>query len=130
MLKKYCVIACVLASSALLILSPAHAHGDHKAQPPAKSATPANENIYASDSATTPSPETDLPLSQTDVILDEPHEKMEKGHDAHAGHKMPQVKISTHEWVPTSQKGYGAALGITILAGLVFGALSLIRPNE
>ncbi len=48
----------------------------------------------------------------------------------HTGHKMPEVEVSSHEWVSSSRKGYRAALGITLLVGLGFVALTVIRPNE
>jgi hypothetical protein len=127
------VITCLFIATFLLLTASAHAHGDHKDKPlvtePAPSPT---ENIYSAEGEAPASPDTDLPLSRMDIVVDDPNHKMEmgKGHDAHAGHKMPDVKISTHTWVSTSQKGYGVAVGITVFAGLVFGALSLIRPNE
>lgn len=54
----------------------------------------------------------------------------------HAGHTMPgmpgmpEVTIAEHEWNSTSQKGYGLAVGITLLSGLGFLFLSLKRPFE
>lgn len=42
-------------------------------------------------------------------------------------HKMPKVTPSEHKLVSPSQKGYYAAVGITILAGLVFGILGIKR---
>lgn len=133
MTKSYDVISYLFVATFLLLAPPAHAHGDHKDKPAvAEPAQSPADNIYSAESETPASPDTDLPLSRMDIVMDEPSHQMEKGkgHDEHAGHKMPNVKISTHAWVSTSQKGYGAAVGITILAGLVFGALSLIRPNE
>lgn len=58
------------------------------------------------------------------------HESMDMGGDQHAGHEMEEVELASHEWVSKSQKGYSAAMGITILAGLVFGFLTLKRPFE
>ena len=43
-------------------------------------------------------------------------------------HKMPEVEIAKREWVSSKQKGYGAAIGITLMAGLFFGVLSFKRP--
>lgn len=48
----------------------------------------------------------------------------------HADHEMPKVEVSSHEWVSSSRKGYRAALGITLLVGLGFVALTVVRPNE
>lgn len=134
MQKQFAFIACLIAASFFCLLSPAHAHGDHKEQPasPEPAHSPdATENIYSAEDKTS-SPDADLPLSRMDMAPDEhmEHKEMQTGHDEHAGHKMPQVKMATHERVSTSQKGYGLAAGITILAGLVFCALSIIRPNE
>jgi hypothetical protein len=58
------------------------------------------------------------------------HEGMAMSGDDHSGHEMKEVELATHEWVSSSQKGYSAAMGITILAGLVFGFLTLKRPFE
>ena len=50
----------------------------------------------------------------------------------HTGHKMAEqkVELAEHTWVPSSQKGYGIAIGITVLSGLAFGFLALVRPLE
>lgn len=54
-------------------------------------------------------------------------------HDGHdmAGMKHDKhVEQATHKMVSTSSKGYGAAVGITILSGLVAGVLFLKRPAD
>ena len=58
------------------------------------------------------------------------HEGMDMSGGDHSDHKMEEVELSTHEWVSKSRKGYSAAMGITILAGLVFGFLTFKRPFE
>ena len=58
------------------------------------------------------------------------NEGIDMGGDEHAGHDMKEIELASHEWVSKSQKGYSAAMGITILAGLVFGFLTLKRPFE
>ncbi len=59
--------------------------------------------------------------------------------DSHAGmdmsadgenHKMNKIELASSEWVSPSRKGYSAAMGITLLAGLAFGFLTLKRPFE
>ncbi|MBI4382639.1 MAG: hypothetical protein HY579_01230 [Nitrospinae bacterium] len=55
---------------------------------------------------------------------------MDMSGGTHAQHEKPQVKMSSHEWVSPSRKGYNTAVGITVFAGLVFGIMSLKRPNE
>ena len=59
------------------------------------------------------------------------HEGMDMGGGAEQGkHAMQDIELATHEWVSRSRKGYPAALGITLLAGLVYGFLALKRPFE
>jgi len=51
----------------------------------------------------------------------------------HEGHDMAQVKHvepAEHEWISTSQKGYGWAAALTVFSGLVFGFLTFKRPCE
>ena len=45
----------------------------------------------------------------------------------HEEHQMSEIKMSEHEWVTTSQKGYSVAVGITLLAGAVFGVMNFKR---
>ena len=54
--------------------------------------------------------------------------KMEGGE--HAGHQEPQVELSHHDLVSSSSKGFGAAVGITLFAGIVFAGLTFLRPGE
>lgn len=106
------------------------AHGGHEKTEiaePAPTPVPAQEeNIYAVESEKPMDHEMELPSSSTDMNMDM---------DAHNGHNeshkmMPQIKLSSHELVSPSRKGYKAAVGITVFAGLVFGILSFKRPNE
>ena len=71
---------------------------------------------------------TDL-FTQDELVVPTPidDKKMEGSHNKHA---EPQVEISHHERVSSSSKGYGAAIGITLFAGLVFAGLSFKRPGE
>jgi len=51
----------------------------------------------------------------------------------HEGHDMSQMKHvepAEHEWISTSQKGYGWAAALTLLSGALFGFLTLKRPCE
>ena len=56
--------------------------------------------------------------------------KMEGGQGEHVGHQEPQVELSHHELVSSSSKGFGAAVGITLFAGIVFAGLTFLRPGE
>ncbi len=67
-------------------------------------------------------------LSDPD-LLTEDHSGMDMGNAG--SHDMEQeIVIGAHKMVSSSSKGYGAAVGITVLAGLVFGFLTLKRPFE
>ena len=67
-------------------------------------------------------------LFTQDELLDPVDEKhMGGSHNEHAG---PQVELSRHERVSSSSKGFGAAVGITLFAGLAFAGLTFRRPGE
>ena len=80
--------------------------------------------------------EPNLGLPRDSSMDEEPIEQVVDGitHDSggqeseRADHQMPEIKLSEHEWVPTSRKGYGVAVGITLLVGAVFGVINFIRP--
>jgi hypothetical protein len=57
----------------------------------------------------------------------QPQEAEHKDHDMS---KMNHVKPAEHEWISTSQKGYGWAAALTLLSGALFGFLTLKRPCE
>jgi len=59
----------------------------------------------------------------------EPVKKMSE-HEGHDMSKMKDVKPAEHEWVSTSQKGYGWAAALTVFSGFLFGFLTLRRPCE
>ena len=69
---------------------------------------------------------TDL-FTQDELVdpIDEKH--MGGSHNEHAG---PQVELSRHERVSSSSKGFGAAVGITLFAGLAFVGLTFRRSGE
>ena len=75
------------------------------------------------------------PLADMEVGDDEPmkrfKEKTDAGHEQgqHEMHKQ-HVQEATHEWVSPHEKGYGMAVGITIISGLVFAGLSILRMGE
>lgn len=111
------------------------AHGGHK-KPAVEMEAPVVGSPYAVDGAESPTGEEGgLSLSRSDIFADEPPvmpggmEHMDHQSGA-MDHKMPQVEIAKREWVSSKQKGYGAAVGITIFAGLIFGVLSFKRPCE
>ena len=51
-------------------------------------------------------------------------------HKDHDMSKMNHAKPAEHEWISTSQKGYGWAAALTLLSGALFGFLTLRRPCE
>ena len=69
---------------------------------------------------------TDL-FTQDEWVSPVDDKKMEGSHNEHAG---PQVELSHHERVSSSSKGFGAAVGITLFAGLAFAGLTFKRPGE
>lgn len=113
-------------------------------------AVPLNDSIYAINDAEEPEqtvPIDDLmssPFSSTDLLgtdaplvgmeMDsgEPMQRFSGGkgtdqkHDQHKQH----VETAEHEWVSPQAKGYGIAIGITIISGLVFAGLSFLRIGE
>ena len=48
----------------------------------------------------------------------------------HSQHEKQQVEKATHKWVSPHSKGYGIAVGITVVSGLTFAALSFFRVGE
>ena len=53
-------------------------------------------------------------------------EKKQGSHEMHKRH----VEKATHEWVSHHAKGYGVAVGITIISALAFAGLSFLRIGE
>lgn len=51
-------------------------------------------------------------------------------HEGHDMSKMKHVELAEHEWISTSQKGYGWAAALTVLSGVLFGFLTFKRPFE
>lgn len=126
-----CGIAlCAAFSSLFLALPDVLAHGGHgESKESELTAAPEPEkNIYAVESESGPAPEADLPPMD---LLESRDTHASAEHSEPHNHKMmPKIKMAAHEWVSTSQKGYTAAAGITVLAGLIFGVLCFTRPNE
>ena len=60
---------------------------------------------------------------------EEPQPKMSE-HEGHDMSQMKHVEPAEHEWISTSQKGYGWAAALTVFSGLVFGFLTFKRPCE
>jgi len=116
----------------------AYAHGGHKK--PAvemEEPAPAVDSPYAvDDGESSTDGENDFPLSRSDIFADDSPvtpEGMEQMNHQSSGtmdHKMPHIEVARREWVSPKQKGYGAAVGITLFAGLIFGVLSFKRPCE
>lgn len=134
----------------------AHGGGHEKAKPAAEepatvmetqSDAPAFEDsIYAEDNEETapndfgeyglgetdPSPlNPDIGLLTDGIPAEGAHADMEmSGAAGGEEHSMEEIELASHEWVSSSRKGYSAALGVTLLAGLVFGFLTIKRPFE
>jgi len=118
----------------------AYAHGGpKKPATEVKEPAPAGDSPYAVDgdgAEFSQGEEDGFPLSRSDIFADEPPvtpggmEHMDPQPSGAMGHQMPNIEIATREWVSPKQKGYGAAVGITIFAGLIFGVLSFKRPLE
>ena len=51
-------------------------------------------------------------------------------HEGHDMSQMQHVEPAEHEWIATSQKGYGWAAALTLLSGALFGFLTFRRPCE
>lgn len=104
------------------------------------------DSIYAEDSEETapndfgeydlgetdPSPlNPDIGLLTDGIPAEGAHADMEmSGGAGGEEHSMEEIELASHEWVSSSRKGYSAALGVTLLAGLVFGFLTIKRPFE
>ncbi len=91
-----------------------------------------HDNMYAvSEEKSASDGVMDHSLGRSDFMAPEPtHKEVEKKMDheegSHSSHTK-EIKISEHEWVSTSQKGYGPAAGITLVAGLFFGIVMMRR---
>ena len=51
-------------------------------------------------------------------------------HEGHDMSQMNEVQPAKHQWVSTSNKGYGWAAALTLFSGVLFGFLTLKRPCE
>ena len=131
---------------AVIFLFIAHdvaAHGGHKKEPPPvlmEEESSTKDPMYANqEEESDPLKKSDL-FSPSDLFIEgeivsaDPVEnsemKMEGSHNEQAEHQMPKVENAKHKTVGTSAKGYGAAVGITLVAGLIFAGLTFIRPGE
>lgn len=65
-----------------------------------------------------------------DSLEQEPGSMEHAGHDMAGMKKEEDIEQATHEMVSTSRKGYGLAVGITVLSGLAAGFLFLKRPTD
>ncbi len=124
----------------ILIAQNAMAHGGHKKEtapvtaPEPKAAT---DSVYATEEKKS-DPFGNSMFSPTDLFMEneivpptqEGEMKMEGSHNESEAHNMPKVEVAKRQAVATSSKGYGTAVGITVLAGLVFAGLTFIRPGE
>jgi uncharacterized protein involved in copper resistance len=133
MLKYGLAILIIGTGFIALPMNGAFAHGGHK-KSAVEMEAPVESSIYSmEEDAGATSGEADLfPLSDTDSLSAEMPTMESMDHDAMSAmdHKMSEVEIAKREWVSPKQKGYGVAVGITVFAGLIFGALQFKRPNE
>ena len=73
---------------------------------------------------------TGIVVSNSDpMIRFEEKTASKKKHSQHEEQKQ-HVEEATHEWVSLSSKGYGVAVGITVISGLAFAGLSFFRIGE
>lgn len=91
-----------------------------------------HDNMYAvSEEQSSNDDLMDHSLGRSEFIEEEPihEEESEKKMDHQEGShsKHVEIKISEHKLVPTSQKGYGFAAGITLVTGLFFGIVMIRR---
>jgi hypothetical protein len=91
-----------------------------------------HDNMYAvSEEQSSSDDLMDHSLGRSEFIEEEPihEEESEKKMDHQEGShsKHVEIKISEHKLVSTSQKGYGSAAGITLVAGLAFGIVIMRR---
>ncbi|MZH42318.1 MAG: hypothetical protein F3740_11020 [Nitrospinae bacterium] len=134
-------LAAFLITLLLFPVSKAFAHGGgHKAEEKKIEEPMVTDSMYSvqdqeDDALSDSDNNLDNLFSPTDLFtqdeLVEPtpieDEKMEGSHNEH---KMPQVQLAHHERVSSSSKGYGAAVGITLFAGIAFAGLTFMRPGE
>ncbi len=147
-----------LVTFLLVAPSTSFAHGgghseEKTSSAPAEEVTPLNDSIYAVNdgnemelSAPGNDP-MDSPFSSTDILGNkDPLADMDMGggefmkHSPESGsaekkqgqHEMHKqhVEKATHEWVSPHAKGYGVAVGITIISALAFAGLSFLRVGE
>ena len=130
---------------AVIFLFIAHdvaAHGGHKKEPPPvlmEEESSTKDPMYANQEESNPMGKSNL-FSPSDLFVEgevlsaDPVEnsemKMEGSHNEQAEHQTPKVEKAKHKTGGTSAKGYGAAVGITLVAGLIFAGLTFIRPGE
>ena len=119
------------------------AHGDHKKEPASiltEEESSTMDPMYANQEEKSDPLEKSNLFSPSDlfiegeVVIADPIEnsemKMEGSHNEQAEHQTQKVEKAKHNMVDTSAKGYGAAVGITLVAGLIFAGLTFIRPGE
>lgn len=88
------------------------------------------DNMYAvSEDQSDSGDHMDHSLGRTDFMTPETtHDAEPKmNHEEGSHSKHVDIKIAKHKLVSTSQKGYGSAAGITLLAGLAFGIVIMRR---
>ncbi len=133
--RKFLYLPAFLVLSLALAVG-TEAHVGHDKKEAAESEAPAaQESIYGTGETPEASEPEGLgsgsPFSRTDLSGKEP--ALPDGDLPEAEHGepiMPQVKIAQHSMNPPSRKGYGVAVGITVLSGLGFGLLTLKRPRD
>lgn len=69
-------------------------------------------------------------FTETELVSPDPMPMGDmKKEGSHNEHQETKVELSHHEPVSSSSKGYGAAIGITLFAGVAFAGLTFIRPK-
>jgi hypothetical protein len=103
-------------------------------------APPAMDSMYSAKENKTSDNSLDTMFSPGDLFLagevvspdpmPEGGMEMTGSHDEHAGHQKSQVELARHKLISSSRKGFGAAVGITLFAGIVFAGLTFLRRGE
>ncbi len=132
--------AVILSVCFCIVPGMALAHGGEKHQNHADNASASGptDSMYAVEE-TAPARDSGLglssPLSRSnDLFADDlpsmaPHEEHGDSHTMnHSTHK--EVKLAKREWNSSSRKGYGLALGLTLLTMGAFAFLCAKRPGE
>lgn len=115
-----------------LVASPSGAHTGHNQKEAESELVTEDLTTYSREEVPEVSGEAGEDLfspSALDLLSSDAPEPMERMEAGGHGSEKQHIKIAEHQWISSSQKGYGVAVAITMLAGLAFGFLTLKRPK-